>query len=85
MSESDKKAVLEAKLAYYKQHEHNRCVLFIRQDQIGAHQHDRQSNGSWRQRRLEDPTAALAFPDIGSIGRLVDLYKVTPLYPFTPH
>jgi Uma2 family endonuclease len=85
MSESDKKAVLEAKLAYYKQHEHNRCVLFIRQDQIGAHQHDRQSNGRWRQRRLEDPTAALAFPDIGSIGRLGDLYKFTPLYPFAPH
>ena len=58
MSESDKKGVLEAKLAYYKQHEHNRCVLFVRQDQIGADQHDRQNDGSWRQRRLKDPAAA---------------------------
>jgi Uma2 family endonuclease len=85
MSESDKKGVLEAKLAYYKQHEHNRCALFIRQDQIGAHQHDRQNDGSWRQRRLKDPAAPLAFPDIGSIGRLGDLYKYTPLDPFATH
>ena len=85
MSESDKKGVLEAKLAYYKQHEHNRCVLFIRQDQIGAHQHDRQNDGSWRQRRLKDPAASLAFPDIGTIGRLGDLYKYTPLDPFATH
>ena len=85
MSESDKKGVLEAKLAYYKQHEHNRCVLFIRQGQVGAHQHDRQNDGSWRQRRLKDPAASLAFPDIGSIGRLGDLYKYTPLDPFATH
>jgi Uma2 family endonuclease len=85
MSESDKKGLLEAKLAYYKQHEHNRCVLFIRQDQIGAHQHDRQNDGSWRQRRLKDPAASLAFPDIGNIGRLGDLYKYTPLDPFATH
>ena len=32
LSESDKKAVLEAKLGYYQGHEHNRCVLFVRQD-----------------------------------------------------
>jgi Uma2 family endonuclease len=82
LSESDKKAVLEAKLAYYKQHEHNRCALFVRRNQIGAHLHDRQADGSWRQRRLKDPAASLAFPDIGTVGRLGDLYKFTPLDPF---
>jgi Uma2 family endonuclease len=85
MSESDKKGVLEAKLAYYKQHEHNRCVLLVRQDHIGADQHDRQSDGSWRRRRLKDPAASLAFREIGTIGRLGDLYKYTPLDPFSTH
>jgi Uma2 family endonuclease len=85
LSDSDKKAVLDAKLAYYKLHEHNRCVLFVRQDQIGADQHDRRNGGKWRRRRLEDPAASLAFPDIGTIGRLGDLYKYTPLDPFAAH
>jgi hypothetical protein len=61
LSPGDKKAALEAKLAYYKQHEHNRCVRFIRQDQIGADQHDRQNGGSRHhrssRRSLQIPTA----------------------------
>jgi Uma2 family endonuclease len=85
LSESDKRAVLEAKLAYYKQHKHNRCVLFVRQDQVGADQHDRRNGGKWRRRRLEDPAESLAVPDIGTIGRLGDLYKYTPLDPFAAH
>jgi hypothetical protein len=85
LSPGDKKAALEAKLAYYKQHEHNRCVRFIRQDQIGADQHDRQNEGSWRRRRLKDPAASLGIPDIGTIGRLGDLYKYPPLDPFATH
>jgi Uma2 family endonuclease len=85
LSESDKKAVLDAKLAYYRAYEHNRCVLLVRQDHIGADQHDRQSDGSWRRRRLKGPAASLAFPEIGTIGRLGDLYKYTPLDPFATH
>ena len=82
LSESDKKAVTEAKLRYYQDHEHNRCVLFVRQDRIGAVQHDRQARGSWRRRQLTRAGAALTFPDIGPVGRLGDLYKFTPLDPF---
>ena len=82
LSESDKKAVLEAKLAYYQQHEHNQCVLFVHQDRIGADQHDRQGDGTWQGRTLSKPEAPLAFPAIGIIGRLGDLYKFTPLDPF---
>ena len=82
LSESDKKEVLEAKLRYYQDHEHNRCVLFVRQDQIGAVQHDRQARGGWRRRQLTRPGAGLTFPDIGTIGRLGDLYRFTPLDPF---
>lgn len=82
LSESDKKAVLEAKLRYYQDHEHNRCVLFVRQDRVGAIQHDRQSRGGWRRRPLTRPGTMLTFPDIGAVGRLGDLYKSTPLDPF---
>jgi Uma2 family endonuclease len=81
LSESDKKAVLDAKLRYYQNHEHNRCVLFVRQDRVGAVQHDRQAGGRWRRRQLARPGAALTFPDIGTIGRLGDLYRSTPLDP----
>lgn len=82
LSESDKKAVLDAKLRYYQNHEHNRCVLFVRQDRVGADQHDRQNKDGWRRRRLVSPHTALTFPDIGTIGRLGDLYRFTPLDPF---
>ena len=45
LSDSDKKAVLDAKLAYYKEHEHNRCILFVHQDAVGADLHIRQGSG----------------------------------------
>jgi Uma2 family endonuclease len=82
LSDSDKRAVLQAKLAYYQQHRHNRCVLLVRQDRVGAEQYDRQRDGTWKRRILAKAEARLAFPDIGSIGRLGDLYKYTPLDPF---
>jgi Uma2 family endonuclease len=81
LSENDKKAVLEAKLGYYQGHQHNRCVLFARQDRVGADQYDRRGE-AWRHRTLSDARVALAFPDIGRVGRLGDLYKFTPLDPF---
>ena len=81
LSASDKKAVVSAKLRYYQDHEHNRCVLFVRQDRIGAEQHVRQ-DGTWKARRLSSATAKLSIPHIGVIGRLGDLYEATPLDPF---
>ncbi len=81
LSESDKKAVIEAKLRYYQDHEHNRCVLLVRQDRIGAEQHIREG-GTWRRQRLSSATSRIAIPDVGAIGRLGDLYKATPLDPF---
>jgi Uma2 family endonuclease len=82
LSENDRRDVLGAKLAYYQQHEHNRGVLFVRQDRIGADQHDRQHDGTWQGHTLTTPDAPLAFPEIGTVGRLGDLYKFTPLDPF---
>ena len=55
LSDSDKQDVLEAKLNYYKEHEHNRCVLFVRQDGVGAEQHDRRQGGTWQYHRLPGP------------------------------
>jgi Uma2 family endonuclease len=82
LSASDKKAVVAAKLRYYQDHEHNRCVLFVRQDRIGAEQHIRQG-GAWRARRLSSATAKLSFPEVGIVGRLGDLCEATPLDPFS--
>ena len=82
LSESDKRDVLEAKLGYYQEHEHNRCVLFVRQDRVGAEQYDRQADGSWRRHRLVKADAMISIADIGGIGRLGDLYRYTPLDPF---
>jgi Uma2 family endonuclease len=81
LSDSDEKAVLDAKLGYYKGHEHNRCILFVHQDAVGADQYS-QSSGRWRHKQLSDPAAALTFPEIGAIGRLGDPYRFTPLDPF---
>jgi Uma2 family endonuclease len=81
LSDSDRGAVLEAKLRYYQDHEHNRCVLFVHQDRVRAEQHDREV-GRWRQRNLGRAEEPLTFPDIGTICRLGDLYKFTPLDPF---
>jgi Uma2 family endonuclease len=81
LSGSDKKPVVDAKLRYYQEHDHNRCVLFVRQDRIGSEQYIRQG-GAWRPRRLSSATAKLSIPDVGIIGRLGDLYEATPLDPF---
>jgi Uma2 family endonuclease len=81
LSESDKKAVLEAKLRYCRDHDHNRCVLFVHQDNVYADQYDREGT-IWRPRQLKAAQEPLTFPDIGTVGRLGDLYKFTPLDPF---
>ncbi|HEX6000340.1 MAG TPA: Uma2 family endonuclease [Hyphomicrobiaceae bacterium] len=81
LSDSDKKAVVAAKLRYYKEHEHNLCVLFVRQDRVAAEQHVRQGD-KWRTRRLSSASTRLLIPEVGDIGRLGDLYEATPLDPF---
>jgi Uma2 family endonuclease len=81
LSSSDKKPVVAAKLAYYQEHAHNRCVLLVRQERIGAELHIREAD-KWRVRRLSSATARLDIPEVGVIGRLGELYEATPLDPF---
>ena len=83
LSESDKNAVVEAKLRYYQDHRHNRCVLFVRQDRVEAEQHDREGAG-WRPRQLSGAHEPLTLPDIGAVGCLGDLYKFTPARSIRP-
>ena len=83
MSPSDKREVIEAKLAYYENHEHNQGVLFVRQDRIGATLHAR-SGDSWHSTMLERADQRIMVPDIGDIGRLAELYRHTPLDPDRP-
>jgi Uma2 family endonuclease len=81
LSSSDKKPVVAAKLAYYQEHAHNRCVLLVRQERIGAELHIREAE-KWRVRRLSSAAAKLDIPEVGVIGRLGELYEATPLDPF---
>jgi Uma2 family endonuclease len=81
LSASDKKPVVAAKLRYYQDHAHNRCVLLVRQDRVGAEQHVREG-ARWRARRLSSSSSKLDIPGVGVIGRLGDLYEATPLDPF---
>jgi Uma2 family endonuclease len=83
LSQSDKPEVLDAKLAYYKNHRANLGVLFVRQDRIEATLHAR-SGKRWRMSLLERADRRIVVPEIGDIGCLAELYRHTPLDPDRP-
>jgi hypothetical protein len=56
-------------------------MMLVHQDRVAADQYDRRGE-SWQHRQLDGAEAPLTFPDIGTVGRLGDLYKFTPLDPF---
>jgi Uma2 family endonuclease len=78
LSGSDKPAVLNAKLAYYKEHPPCRGVLFVRQDRIEAELFVR--DAAWVSQRMLDPAGRIVIPAIGDIGPLAGLYRHTPLW-----
>lgn len=79
---ADKPIVVAAKLAYYQRHAHCRGVIIVRQDRIEADLHVRDGE-AWACRELRDPSSRIDIPDIGDIGQLSDLYRLTPLHPKT--
>jgi Uma2 family endonuclease len=83
LSQSDKPEVLDAKLAYYKNHGANLGVLFVRQDRIEATLHAR-SGKRWKTSPLERADQRIVVPEIGDIGCLAELYRHTPLDPDRP-
>jgi hypothetical protein len=70
-------------LRCYQDHAHNRCALFVHQGSVDAEQYDREG-AIWCPRELSDAEEPLTFPEIGTVGRLGDLYNFTPLDPFAP-
>jgi len=81
LSPSDKQEVLEAKLAYYQKHEHNRAVLFVRQDRLEADLYARDRT-TWSKREFRAADQMIDIPGIGPIGRLGELYRFTPFDPY---
>ena len=81
LSASDKKPVVAAKLHYYQDHAAQPL------HPAGAPGPGRRRAAHPRRRRLagaaplSSATAKLAIPEVGTIGRLGDLYKATPLDP----
>ena len=63
-------------------HQHNRSVLLVEQDWIGAVLHARDDAGLWRSRELAAANDDIILPGIGVIGRLGEAYESTPLDPW---
>jgi Uma2 family endonuclease len=75
------KSVIDIKLALYKSHVHNRCIVVIRQDRVEVAIHRRRSDGTWADTplvltSLED---ILELEDIGRVGTVGDVYAETSL------
>lgn len=75
---SDKPIVLATKVDYYKLHEHCRGILIVRQDQVAAELHVRDT--AWAKSDLSLPADRIVIPEIGDIGPLAALYRHTPLW-----
>jgi Uma2 family endonuclease len=74
------RSVIETKLDFYRSHEHNRCIIVVRQDALEVAVHLRRSDRTWP----EHPLVLTSAPDvieIEGIGRVCagDLYEGTSL------
>jgi Uma2 family endonuclease len=75
------KSVIDVKLALYRSHPHNRCIIVVRQDRVEVAIHLRRGDGPWADTpvlltSLED---VVDLDDIGRIGTLGDIYGGTSL------
>ena len=80
-SESDKPEVIAAKLAYYESHAPSRAVLLVRQDSLGVAVRTRLDASRWSARELTAADDVIELPEIGPIGTVGQLYRLTPLDP----
>jgi Uma2 family endonuclease len=78
LSPNDKSAVLALKMAFYRQHDYCRGVLFVRQDRVAADLHLRDSD--WELCELRAASDRLVIAEIGDIGVLGSLYRDTHLW-----
>jgi Uma2 family endonuclease len=75
------KSLIDIKLGFYKAHEHNRCIIVIRQDRIEVGLHVRRQDGTWPDEPVVLTSAddVIAIDEIGQVGAVGDLYRGTSL------
>ena len=73
--------VIDVKLALYKSHAHNRCIMVIRQDHVEVGMHLRRDDGSWSDEPLvlRSGSDVIEIAEIGRIGTVDDVYAGTSL------
>ncbi len=62
LSDSESKALVAAKLGFYKGHAANRCVLLIAQDRMHVTVHEHLGEAGWSTREISAPDAELSVP-----------------------
>ena len=75
LSDSDK--AIDAKMAFYRTHPSNTCILLVHQDRFAATVLTPDATGVWRETELTSAADALRLPEVGFVCRLGDLYRGT--------
>ncbi len=85
--ESSEKTVIDTKLDFYKAHQHNRCVIVIRQDALEVSLHLRKQDGTWPEQPvvLRSADDVIEIGDMGRVCTVGDLYTGTSLAPRSRH
>ncbi len=83
LSDSDSPEPIAAKVAFYKSHPSNACVLLIGQESAGVEIHERGEDGTWSQRRIARPDDMLSIAALGQVCTLGQLYRGTPVFRLT--
>jgi Uma2 family endonuclease len=75
------KSVIDVKLALYKSHVHNRCVIVVRQDRLEVAIHARRDDGTWPDEPLvhTSPDDTIHIEGIGLVGTVAEIYAGTSL------
>jgi Uma2 family endonuclease len=79
LSDSESAKLIDAKLGFYKGHADCVAVLLVRQDAVHITTHERSPQGGWQVRAIAGLDAELGLPTLGSVCRLMALYRGTPL------
>ncbi len=75
------KSLMDIKLGFYKSHEHNRCIMVVRQDRVEVGLHVRRPDGTWPDEPVGLTSAddVIAIDGIGPVCAVGDLYLGTSL------
>jgi Uma2 family endonuclease len=75
--------VIEAKLAYYRSHDSNRCILIVEQNKPEVTIHRRAADGTWPAQAevLRSVDDEIVLADLGRVCTVGDLYADTSIDP----